>query len=232
MQRPARCAPSRTRRSPPPKTSVGSTWPTTPKDFYVVRRGSLALIFTAVGVALASPKPARGQAAPPEALLSLATWADDVWLDVLDREGTLRGRLAEEGIFQRFNPDMDHEYALDVRTGMFQPGEDAAWAAGGGALRFAGASVSHPHILNRLDWRHAYPVSGGLDLTASYTRDHSLTDRRDYARVGLRWRPAGLAGWSVRSRVGVHFFKPEADVELEVAREWGEDEGGPGLSWS
>lgn len=188
--------------------------------------GSLTLM-------LAAPAAVAGQAPAPtsDPVLTLEAWADDVWVDVLDREGTFRGRLAPEGIFQRFNPDMDHEYALDVRTGMFQPWEDVAWAGDGGGLRVAGASVSHPHILNRLDWRHAYPVSGGLDLTADYTRDHSLTDRRDYARVGLRWTPEGAAGWSLGSRVGVHFFKPEADVEVEVTRAWGARHGGVSSRW-
>ncbi|MDE0256961.1 MAG: hypothetical protein OXR82_01055, partial [Gammaproteobacteria bacterium] len=39
------------------------------------------------------------------AIATLAVWADQVWLSLLDRDGSYYGRLAEEGIFQRFNPE-------------------------------------------------------------------------------------------------------------------------------
>jgi hypothetical protein len=156
---------------------------------------------------------------------TLAIWAERVWISILDRDGAVHGRLAEEGVFQRFHPRMDREYDLDVRTGLFTPAEDGRWRRTGSRLRIAGASVSHPHILNVIDWRQEVPVAGGVDVLARFHRERSLTARRDYPRVGVRWGDAFGGGWTAGAHVGVHFSKPAADVELTVARSWGGREG-------
>ena len=153
-------------------------------------------------------------------LATLAAWADQVWLSLLDRDGAYYGRLAEEGIFQRFNPEMDHEYELDVRSGLFDPIEDARWAELPNGFRVAGSSLNNPHILNVVDWRQEIHVSGPVDLMARYRRERSLTARRDYPRVGMRWQGVLGTPWTLRAGLGVHFFKPSADVEVALARSW------------
>ncbi len=159
------------------------------------------------------------------AIATLAAWADQVWLSLLDRDGAYHGRLAEEGIFQRFKPGMHPEYELDIRTSLFHPGEDARRAEPPSGLRIAGASISHPHILNVVDWRQEIHVSGPVDLMARYRRERSLTARRDYPWVGVRWRDVLGTPWTAQVGIGVHFFKPSADVEVALARSWrdGED---------
>ena len=159
------------------------------------------------------------------AIATLAAWADQVWLSLLDRDGAYHGRLAEEGVFQRFNPEMSPEYELDIRTNLFHPSEDARWAEPPNGFRVAGASISHPHILNVVDWRQEIHVSGPVDLMARYRRERSLTARRDYPSVGVRWRDVLGTPWTARVGIGVHFFKPSADVEVALARSWrdGED---------
>ena len=161
----------------------------------------------------------------PAAIATLAVWADQVWLSLLDRDGAYYGRLAEEGVFQRLNPGMDHEYGLDVRSSLFDPGEDARWAELTNGFRVAGASISNAHILNVVDWRQEIHVSGPVDLMARYRRERSLTARRDYPWVAVRWRDVLGTPWTVRVGLGVHFFKPSADVEVALARSWrdGED---------
>ena len=154
------------------------------------------------------------------AIATLAVWADQVWLSLLDRDGSYYGRLAEEGIFQRFNPEMDHEYELDVRSGLFDPGEDARWAELPNGFRVAGASLNNPHILNVVDWRQETHISGPVDLMARYRRERSLSARRDYPWVGVRWRDMLGTPWTVQVGLGVHFFKPSADVEVALARSW------------
>ena len=154
------------------------------------------------------------------AIATLTTWADKVWMSLLDRDGAYFGRLAEEGVFQRFNPRMDHEYEVDVRSSLFGPAEDARWAGLSGGFRLAGASISHPHIFNVVDWRQEIHVAGPVDLTARYHRERSLTARRDYPWVGVRWRDVLGTPWTVRVGLGVHFFKPSADVEVALARAW------------
>ena len=159
------------------------------------------------------------------AIATLAAWADQVWLSLLDRDGAYYGRLAEEGIFQRFNPRMNDEYELEIRGSLFHPGEDARWAGLPNGFRVAGASISHPHILNLVDWRQEIHVSGPVDLMARYRRERSLTARRDYPSVGMRWRDVLGTPWTAQVGIGVHFFKPSADVEVALARSWrdGED---------
>lgn len=189
---------------------------------------------------LSWPMPATGQAPPgppadtvaapdpdpdPDPVATLGVWAEDVWLDLLDREGTVRGRLAAEGVFQRFHPLMDDEYELDRRTGLFTAAEDVAWHRSEAALRGAGASVSHPHIMNRVDWRQRVPIAGAVDLLADYRRDHSFTDERDHVRLGVVWRDVAGSGWSLWTRLGVHFFKPGADLELGGGRSWTDADG-------
>ena len=159
------------------------------------------------------------------AISTLAAWADQVWLSLLDRDGSYYGRLAEEGIFQRFNPKMHPEYELDIRTSLFHPSEDARWAELPNGFRLAAASINHPHILNIVDWRQEIHVSGPVDMIARYRRERTLTARRDYPRVGVRWRDVLGTPWTVQVGIGVHFFKPSADVEVALARSWrdGED---------
>ncbi|MDE2753831.1 MAG: hypothetical protein OXI83_14745 [Gemmatimonadota bacterium] len=159
------------------------------------------------------------------AVATLATWADQVWLSLLDRDGAYYGRLAEEGTFQRFNPGMNNEYELEIRSSLFHPGEDARWAGPSNGFRIAGASISHPHILNHVDWRQEIHISGPVDLMARYRRERSFTARRDYPWVGVRWRDMLGTPWTAQVGIGVHFFKPSADVEVALARSWrdGED---------
>ena len=162
----------------------------------------------------------------PRPLATLSVWADNVWLALTDRDGSYFGRLADEGTFQRFNPLMDTEYELDVRTALFTPSEDARWVAVRRGLRVAGASINHPFVLNCIDWREEVPISGPVDLLARYRRQRSLTAQRDYARVGVRWRDALGSSWTLRSSIGVHFFKASADVELGVVGRWADANGG------
>ena len=148
-----------------------------------------------------------------------------MWLSLLDRDGAYYGRLAEEGTFQRFNPGMNNEYELEIRSSLFHPGEDARWAGPSNGFRIAGASISHPHILNHVDWRQEIHISGPVDLMARYRRERSFTARRDYPWVGVRWRDMLGTPWTAQVGIGVHFFKPSADVEVALARSWrdGED---------
>ena len=173
----------------------------------------------------AQPDTARPATSPPRqtdsaAIATLAAWADQMWLSLLDRDGAYYGRLAEEGIFQRFNPRMNPEYEMDIRTNLFQPGEDARWAGSPNGFRLAAASINHPHILNIVDWRQGIHVSGPVDLMARYRRERTLTARRDYPWIGVRWRDVIGTPWTVGVGIGVHFFKPSADVEVALARSW------------
>ena len=163
-----------------------------------------------VPVLLIHDGPVAAQARGPS---FLASWADDTWLTLLDRDGSYHGRLAEEGTFQRFNPLMDHEYELDVATGLFPGADDVRWAAVRSGLRAAGASISHPLLLTLAEWRQVIPVSGAIGIGPRYVRNHSLTAQRDYFEVQAEWREAGPFT-AVQGGFGVHAFKASGDLQL------------------
>ncbi len=159
--------------------------------------------------------PPRGDSAP---LATLVPWADAAWLALLDRDGSYFGRLSDAGAFQRFNPLMDNEYELDLWTGLFTPAEDARWAVADQGVRLAGASINHPFILNVAEWRGRVPIGGPVDLVAHFLREHSLSVQRDYPVVGVDWRNALGSAWTLRTTLGMHFFKSSADLELGARR--------------
>jgi hypothetical protein len=180
-----------------------------------VLRLALVVLWMAV-----SPTPSAAQAAAGDPLATLRSWADGVWIALLDRDGAWAGRLSDQGILQRFNPDQDGEYPIDVETALFSPSEDARWAARPEGLRVAVGSINHPHIMQSAEWRERYQVSAGWSVEGRYLREHSLSAVRDHIRPGLFWRPAGTSAWEVGATLGLHFFKPSADVELVAGRTW------------
>ena len=186
------------------------------------RIGSGAVL---VVVALAGdPEVVVAQQGRVDPLSSLSSWADDMWLTILDRDGAYWGRVATQGVFQRFNLLMHTDYELNVRLARFSPAEEARWADVSRGLRGSGASLSHPHLLNLVEWRERVPIGGPVDLVVRYVRERSFTAQRDYVRMGVRWREAFGTGWDAGLEFGVHFFKPSADVELIAVRRWGDDE--------
>jgi hypothetical protein len=151
---------------------------------------------------------------------TLATWAERMWLTILDRDGGYYGRIADQGILQRFNPRMNDEYELDIWAGVFSPGEDARWALARRGVRAAGTSINHPNTLTHVDWRHESSVAGPVDFLAVYARRESFTEQRDHLRLGVRWRNAMGSGLGLQAGLGVHFFKPSGDIEIGIGREW------------
>ena len=157
---------------------------------------------------------------PAAAPLTLAPWAEEVWMAILDRDGRYDGRLSDQGVFQRFNRRKDYEYALDVRSGIADREGDAIWLHAVRGVRIRGASISPTQILNRVDWKDERPIAGNVALRVRYRRDRSLEASRDYPWVGVAWRPGTGKGWVLHGGVGIHFFKPSADVEVGLARSW------------
>ncbi|MGH7537421.1 MAG: hypothetical protein ACREMF_02195, partial [Gemmatimonadales bacterium] len=182
-----------------------------------ILRGQWCAVVLACAPPLAAAQTDTTRLDPPP-LAALVPWADAVWLALLDRDGSYFGRLSDAGTFQRFNPLMDSEYALDIWTGLFTPAEDAQWAQADQGVRVAGASINHPFILNVADWRERVPIAGPVDLVARFVRQHSLTEQRDYPVVGVDWRDALGSAWTLRTTIGMHFFKSSADLEIGARR--------------
>jgi hypothetical protein len=185
----------------------------------------LVAVLCVVGLLIGRPAAAQIARDP---LATLVTWADDVWISLLDRDGGWAGRLSDAGIFQRFNPDEDSEYQLDLRTALFSHSEDARWSTRPTGLRGAAGSIDHPHIAQFVEWRERFLVSSRWTLAGSLLRERTLAAARDHVRAGLFWQPASSGLWDVGATVGVHFFKPSSDVELVVGRTWRGEDGDRG----
>ena len=67
-------------------------------------------------VAAAAVPPARSSAQSDSARLdgTLASWADEAWLRLLDRDAARDGRLSDRGILQRFNATIDPDYQIKI----------------------------------------------------------------------------------------------------------------------
>src|SRR5438093_6852200 len=55
-------------------------------------------------VIVATAAPCRGQSDSAGLHATLAAWAEDAWLRLLDRDAARDGRVSDQGILQRFNP--------------------------------------------------------------------------------------------------------------------------------
>jgi hypothetical protein len=189
-----------------------------------VRRPGVLLAAIVCVILLLVGRPAAAQTAAREPLATLATWADGVWTSLLDRDGGWAGRLSDEGTFQRFNPDEDREYRLDMHTALFSPSEDARWAFRETGLRAAAGSLTRPDIAQRLEWRDRFAISSAWEFEGNLLRERSREASRDHFRTGVFWQPNGPGSWETGATLGLHFFKASADVELLVRRTWsGED---------
>jgi hypothetical protein len=193
-----------------------------------VRLAAVIAALTILGGAAAAqaPPPARDTmvAGRGEPIATLSSWAHDVWLALLDRDGSCFGRLAEEETFQRFNPLMDDEYELDVWTGLCTGAEDARWAPVRTGLRAAGARISHPLLLNVAEGRQDVGIAGPVVFVPRFVRQHSLSTRRDNFAVADRvpvlsdplTGPTARA--SVRSRSRTHPVRGKGRAHLSTPR--------------
>lgn len=176
---------------------------------------ALALqVATALGGDTAKPAPV-----PPS--YSLAPWAERVWNRLADREGAIFGRLAEEGIFQRYHPLQDHEYRLDEFTGAFALRDQGAWRDRRNVIRGWGASVSNRDLINAVEARVSLPVARRVGVGFHLWQEETLEARRQRLLFGLR--VDSLVGpWAVSFRTSVELVKPDADLEFDFERTFGE----------
>ena len=75
-------------------------------------RPAVAFLSIAVAsIAVAASAAAQSDSLPLQA--TLAGWAEDTWLRLLDRDAARDGRLSDRGILQRFNSTIDPDYQIN-----------------------------------------------------------------------------------------------------------------------
>lgn len=172
----------------------------------------------ALQVALASPSDTGRSQAPLG--YSLAAWADRVWNQLADREGGIFGRLATQGIFQRYHPLQDHEYRLDEFTGAFSLDGEADWHARTSAVRAWGASISNKDFINAVEAKLAVPLARRLHSRFRLFQEETLEADRQRIVFTLDFDSA-IASWTPWFGMTLEFVKPDADVEFGARRTFG-----------
>jgi hypothetical protein len=69
-----------------------------------------AVAFLSIAVAAS----AAAQSDSLQLQATLAGWAEDTWLRLLDRDAARDGRLSDRGILQRFNSTIDPDYQINL----------------------------------------------------------------------------------------------------------------------
>ena len=173
-----------------------------------------ALIIVVPGAVNAQASPEGSGTIAPLAQASLDSWARRTWLQITDRDGSFYGRLAEEGVFQRFNPLQDAEYRLDLIGGAFGMLDEGEWVRTPEGLRLWLASISHPHLVNGLEARKRMKLRGGVALQFEYLREETLEADRNLAFFTFDAPDLFTKGIGAFAGISLKFFKPDADVEM------------------
>ena len=173
-----------------------------------------AALQVALAAAAQSPRPE-----PPR--YSLAAWSERAWNRMADRGGGIFGRLAEEGILQRYHPLQDHEYRLDELTAGFALADEGAWLRTENGFRAWGGSISNRNFVNRAEARFSIPVAHRVRSGLRLWQEESLEAERQRVlfTLGVDSLVGGWTGWF---GITLEFMKPDADLEWGLRRRLGE----------
>lgn len=178
----------------------------------------LTAAIAAVAALQAAVPTAVAQEAPPEPpRYSLAAWSERAWNRIADRAGGIFGRLAEEGILQRYHPLQDHEYRLDEFTAGFALADEGVWRETENGFRVWGGSVSNRNYINRAEARLSVPVARRVGAGLRLWQEESLEADRQRVLVTLDVDSL-VGGWTGWFGITLEFVKPDADLEWGLRR--------------
>src|SRR5438034_4274447 len=166
-------------------------------------------------VIVATAAPCRGQSDSARLHATLAAWAEDAWLRLLDRDAARDGRLSDQGILQRFNATIDPDYQINLIRARFGLLDDADWARHPRGARYWGGSINTRDFAEGAEFKEAVPRSDlpgpegverrrrhGARLRApagDAARQRGCAPRDPLARGGTGWRAATGDDPSVRA---------------------------------
>ncbi|GIW50699.1 MAG: hypothetical protein KatS3mg081_0054 [Gemmatimonadales bacterium] len=117
---------------------------------------------------------------------TLKGWEEYARITILDRSGSFFGRLAEQGILQRFgHRELDAEYDLDLVS--FSPSleEEYRWYASDDGVRFWTGSINHLHLVQNAQFKALVPLSGTWVAGAQIYHQRTLQARRSLVQLTL-----------------------------------------------
>jgi len=143
---------------------------------------------------------------------SLAGWADDALLYILDRDAARGGRLSDRGILQRFWSDIDPDYQINLMRMRFDLIDDAEWYRHGSGARYWSGSVNTRDEAIGAEFKARVPLDDRWTADVDFRHQSLLELNRSLVRLKL--------GRTARSGVYTalegtfSFHKPSADVGL------------------
>lgn len=148
---------------------------------------------------------------------TLQHWAEQSWLKLLDRHGSVGGRLSERGILQRFDEDIDDKYFFDRLTGGFTLREDYTWYRNESGARWLGGSINRRDLLSEGEFKTTVPLGQAWDIGVRFHKEDTPTANRNALRIGVRDKFSRQ--WAAFASIHLDANKPGTDVELGV--KWG-----------
>ncbi|MHC4709355.1 MAG: hypothetical protein ACYTA3_02775 [Planctomycetota bacterium] len=180
-----------------------------------VEAAAAATIFVA---AIALPQAANAQHdSGLAAHATLRGWEERGRLRIFDRSGNIFGRNSDQGILQRFHPDIDTEYWADIISYAFSLTEVYEWYERGVGARFNAGSIDHLRLVQNAQVAGRVSLGGHWDTRIQLTQQNTLQSDRALVEVQIAYRPAG---GPVRTFFNTTLKPLKAETDLEVGAEW------------
>jgi hypothetical protein len=143
---------------------------------------------------------------------TLQHWAEGWWLALLDRHGSVGGRLSEAGILHRFEQSQDDKYLHDRFSARFLPREDYDWYARENGVRWFAGSINRRNLIFSGEFKTLVPLSRAWSIGVRFNKVDLPTARRSAMRIAVN----GQFGNSIAGFANVHFDpnKPGTDIEI------------------
>src|SRR6267142_4632567 len=172
------------------------------------RAGGLALLLVLPAAATA----ARAQSDTVGLHTTLAGWADDALLAILDRDAARGGRLSERGILQRFWSDIDPDYQINLMRMRFDLVDDDEWYRHTSGGRYWGGSINTRDEAIGAEFKARTSLGGRWAADVNLRHQSLLELTRSLVR--LRVRRTARSGAYTALDGAFSFHKPSSDVGL------------------
>jgi hypothetical protein len=178
--------------------------------------------------AIAVPCAARGQtdsavaarAQTDSGLVAHATlrgWEERSRHTIFDRSGNSFGRNSDQGILQRFHPDIDTEYWADIISYSFNLTEVYEWYRRGVGARFNAGSIDHLRLVQNAQVAGKVSLRGNWDTRIQLTQQNTLQNDRALVELQIAYTPSG---GPVRTFFNTTLKPLKAETDLELGAEW------------
>ncbi len=134
---------------------------------------------------IAAAAPCRGQSDSTGLHATLAGWAEDAWLRLLDRDAARDGRLSDQGILQRFNATIDPDYQINLIRARFGLLDDADWARHPRGARYWGGSINTRDFAEGAEFKEAVPLGRRWSAAVDFTKQDLPELTRSLVRIGF-----------------------------------------------